>query len=69
MSYEEVPFLNLQEKESNSDERNAKIRAAKQKLEDIVARKTLEDGEIRALAGKLPNSPTQSNVVDFSSLK
>ena len=69
ISYEEVPFLNLQEKASNSDERNAKIRAVKQKLEDIIARKTLEDGEIKALAGKLPNSPTQSNVVDFSSLK
>jgi hypothetical protein len=69
ISSTEVPFLNLEEKASNSDERNAKIRAVKQKLEDIIARKTLEDGEIRALADKLPNSPTQSKVVDFSSLK
>ena len=60
MSYEEVPFLNLQEKASNSDERNAKIRAAKQKLEDIVARKTLADGEIQALRGSLPNSAGSS---------
>lgn len=69
ISSPEAPFLKLEEKASNSDERNAKIRAVKQKLEDIIARKTLEDGEIQALGGRLPNSPTQSNVVDFSSLK
>jgi hypothetical protein len=60
ISYEEVPFLNLQEKASNSDERNAKIRAVKRKLEDIIARKTLEDGEIQALRGSLPNSAGSS---------
>jgi hypothetical protein len=60
ISSTEVPFLNLEEKASNSDERNAKIRAVKQKLEDIIARKTLEDGEIRALADKLPNSAGSS---------
>ncbi|MDB0064319.1 hypothetical protein N9F47_03970 [Gammaproteobacteria bacterium] len=60
ISSTEIPFLNLEEKASNSDERNAKIRAVKQKLEDIIARKTLEDGEIQALGGRLPNSAGSS---------
>ena len=66
----DVFYSQQQIKEGMSEEDKNKIQTAKQRVQEAISREIMNDPEIRALQQTLPgSSTTQSNVVDFSSLK
>jgi hypothetical protein len=66
----DVFYSQQQIKEGMSEEDKNKIQTAKQRVQEAISREIMNDPEIKALQQTLPgSSTTQSNVVDFSSLK
>jgi hypothetical protein len=66
----DIIFARRNIKEGMSEEDKNKIQTAKQRVQEAISREIMNDPEIRALQQTLPgSSTTQSNVVDFSSLK
>ena len=66
LDYTSRSLIGFDENKEKDPDLKARIIAAKKKFNDIVAKKILEDEEIRALQGKYSS---ESNVIEYSSLR